>query len=835
MKKTLRTILAGALALLAVSCYDDSELRGKVGKLDERVTALEAKLNAEVGGLNDLATRLAAAEAGITTLNGNVTTFTSQITGILTRLDAVDGAADGKIKNLEDAIAALQAADVKFNTDLAAAAAKIAVTKVEEVNGVVELTLADGSKVALSKPLSNVENSGLVTVVETEEGKFWAVVEADGTKTSLEVPVGHPDVDIEFQVSAEGELQYSVNGGEFVATGVTTSDLSGQEYLITDVEVAEGVVVITIGETVLSLPMYNPTPTVMIKSGKQFFEYSASKTVEVGVEGVETLQVMNQPYGWKASVKGGALTVTAPSETNTDAELSGVVVLHGDANGACVTAALNVAVGEGMVISVDEAGLVTLTNPIVAPITDYWGEVMGMGFGNAIVGYMPVDQFNSFSSMEELTTTLVYDSYGLDGAFSYLENVRENYAAQLEYDEEKYAVDTLTFTLEQFGANTWPMYEPVKGERYVIFAIPQDKQKAYPENAVYVYYEPVIVEPVAEVSFNDIALTVNTYGTDVVYAGLVEASMFEGEDATQTFDQYMEFGYGMGGPWKQFQQEGYFESIGQEVANGAEISLAELNYGDPLLPSSKYIVWLMPKKGSKAPAEYDYAKDFKPYVFEFTTADIVAGGAEATLEAGEMTYSSISVNVTPAEGTSTWYKFYEVGEIDEMNDVQLAIHVMSYGYPLYGTAAEETMLQDGTTMVLVVLSIDEEGKYALATQSYSTLSYPVVETITATVESVTKGEGKEYTAVIAVTGATKVALYSNYSASYTSFNKYLANKSTYMKYADVVDGKATVTFTASADYYYMCVAGFNENADGSVKEFSKYTSTQISSMLPAAE
>jgi hypothetical protein len=170
-----------------VSCYDDSELRGEVEKLDERVTALEAKLNAEVGGLNDLAARLAAAEAGITTLNGNVTTFTSQITGILTRLDALDGTADGKIKNLEDAIAALQAADVKFNTDLAAAAAKIAVTKVEEVNGVVELTLADGSKVALSKPLSNVENSGLVTVVETEDGMFWGTVGADGTLAYIKI------------------------------------------------------------------------------------------------------------------------------------------------------------------------------------------------------------------------------------------------------------------------------------------------------------------------------------------------------------------------------------------------------------------------------------------------------------------------------------------------------------------------------------------------------------------------------------------------------------------------------------------------------------------------
>ena len=100
MKKTLRTILAGAVALLAVSCYDDSELRGKVDKLDERVTVLETKLNAEVGGLNDLATRLAAAEAGITTLNGNVTTFTSQITGILTRLDAVEGGVNDKLADL---------------------------------------------------------------------------------------------------------------------------------------------------------------------------------------------------------------------------------------------------------------------------------------------------------------------------------------------------------------------------------------------------------------------------------------------------------------------------------------------------------------------------------------------------------------------------------------------------------------------------------------------------------------------------------------------------------------------------------------------------------------
>ena len=58
MKKTLRTILAGAVALLAVSCYDDSELRGEVEKLDERVTALEAKLNAAKSMLFSIPTAL---------------------------------------------------------------------------------------------------------------------------------------------------------------------------------------------------------------------------------------------------------------------------------------------------------------------------------------------------------------------------------------------------------------------------------------------------------------------------------------------------------------------------------------------------------------------------------------------------------------------------------------------------------------------------------------------------------------------------------------------------------------------------------------------------------
>ena len=121
MKKTFRSILAGALALLTVSCYDDSAIREEIVKLDERVTAIENTLNADVNGINDLAARLAAAETALAATNASLATAQASIADILKELDAFDGEVDGLVKNFEDAIKALQASDSKLATDFAAA------------------------------------------------------------------------------------------------------------------------------------------------------------------------------------------------------------------------------------------------------------------------------------------------------------------------------------------------------------------------------------------------------------------------------------------------------------------------------------------------------------------------------------------------------------------------------------------------------------------------------------------------------------------------------------------------------------------------------------------
>ena len=67
MKKTFRSILSGALSLLAVSCYDDSAIQEQLRDHEDRLSSIEATLSAEVGGVNDLVSRIEALEGQIAT------------------------------------------------------------------------------------------------------------------------------------------------------------------------------------------------------------------------------------------------------------------------------------------------------------------------------------------------------------------------------------------------------------------------------------------------------------------------------------------------------------------------------------------------------------------------------------------------------------------------------------------------------------------------------------------------------------------------------------------------------------------------------------------------
>ena len=826
MKKTFRSILAGAVALLAVSCYDDSGLRKDIQKLDDRVTAIEAALNAEVNGINDLATRLAAAEQALSTTN-------TTVANLVTKLDAVDGKVDGKVADFDAAIATLTAADKTLDDKIVAAIAKIAVVKVEEKDGNVVLTLADNTTVALSKPLSNVENSGLVTITEDN---MWAVVEADGTVKSLDVPVGHPDVTIEFQVASDGNLQYSVNDGEWMNTGVNTSDISGQKYVINSLQVSEDekCVAITIGESEFFLPLYVPTPSVRLKGGLQYFGYGESKQVSVAIEGVDNLLVMNQPYGWKASIKGSTLTVTAPSEGNVDAEKTGSVVLHGDSNGACVTAVLNVILGTGFQLSVDDEGLITVVNPIIVHSFNAWTGMEYNGFCDYAIGVAKTSVFEEYSSTAEFYKAVMNDYQGLTGFSAFAKNI----GLVNEYDAELHPVDVVKVNVAELPALAYSSYEIEKGERYVVWIVPQPSEEVDGSEMLFTYYEPVAVElETTKLSFDEVELVLSLYGADAAYVGAVCESDLTMTGA-QDFATYMELGWGYGGPWAQFTQGGYFEALGMPAVNGDTVSVSEIVYG--CVPGTKYYVYVVPVTEGKAPAEYVFEKDCR--VYEFTTSALVEGAedAELTFNEEKTDYTSVTVDVTLAEGTKAYYKFYEVGALDGQTDADVISDMLSYGATeLYESeSVKESYLSAGESVMLVVLSITEEGKYSIVKGVYTSKVYPIVETIAVNVESATKGDDGKLTAVFSVSGATKVAVYYYYSSNYSSFNNYLMQKTTTYFYADVVDGKATITGIPKNELnesYYLIFTAYNEDGAGNVTEFAAAKNVQIKSLLPAAE
>ena len=306
---------------------------------------------------------------------------------------------------------------------------------------------------------------------------------------------------------------------------------------------------------------------------------------------------------------------------------------------------------------------------------------------------------------------------------------------------------------------------------------------------------------------------------------------------------FMDLGYaGWGGPWKQFTQEGYVDAIGSPYENGDVVSLYDLNWGD-LTPNTTYYVWAFPYKANKAAKDYDYESDFAPYVYEFKTAALVAGGAEPTIEKVSADFESLVFNVTPSEdAVATYYNFYTPDEVNEMTDEELANDVVANCYyPL--TEAEEVYddyLKAGVTKVLVVVSVNAENKYGMATETWTTKNYPYDSNITATLQSLTL-EGDVYTATYNVTGADKLCVYYTYNSVYDNFAKYLcqygvaATNVTFV-WADVVDGVATVTFNKKTSswysYDYLMFSAYNVT-EGAVSSLSNPVTAKIADYVSA--
>ena len=742
MKKTLKFFCLSAIALAAVSCYDDSGILEKLENLDERLTKVEAKLNTDVEAINSKIEGLDAAyklaDAG----------FTESIKNLTTQLDALDGEVDGIVstyttdkEKLLAAIAQLQQADenlAKEDEKVLAALVSVGVTNVSKnAEGDVVITFVDGASVTIP----TTPRESLVTVVEVDGVKYWAVIE-DGVAKSLEVPVGH--VDVKFQVNEDNFLLFSVDGGatwqetgayvaddadsliDFYQGETDEMDWETYEYI------KEDFYTVVFGGETYYLPIYKVDNSVVaLKAGKTYFSYGEVKTVDVVLSEITSMYVMSKPDGWRAKLDGKKLTVTAPAEANVAsgvAEADGEVLLHcTTSEGKCKVAVLAVATTPGFSLTVSEDGTLVITNPEVVTQTNMWGETM-TDFNDALVGLATVAAFEA----DPLAYVKNIDNNEEDEWY-YLSNWKMNtaemdedwntiYTIGGEYVPGEYEVDVIETTVPQMYAD-WTYGDEIPATPFVVWACPVD-EKGMPRTAelVYSYYYPSVKATITEVAAttSDVEVSVSVTGASTYYVGLVTDEMTYGFP----IDEYMQMSEG---PFGRFQQallwdpDYAFESMGTQFGGefGEQmpetITASMLNYGQPLMPNTKFYMWVFPVVDGVELADYTYEKNLKPYIYEFTTAGLTAGGS-ATVEFGEaaLSFTDMSVELASEGATMIYYNWFDADTYNAFDDAEITEALLNKGYVIggdMGQAVNQNDITPGAEFFLVALAVDAEGKY----------------------------------------------------------------------------------------------------------------------------
>lgn len=888
MRKTFKLFCAAALAALAVSScgkiWDEFDnVHGEIDGLETRIAELEKKLNDQVATINTTLGALADADKELAADIASVVADIEAANAIIAKLDAADGTINGRIDDLEKALASFEDETEK---EIAKVVAQVAVVKAEKNEaGNYLLTFADGSTLEVAAADPNANNTGLVTIVD---GK-WAVVGADGKTTVLDAEV-HPDTKIDFKVDPETkELLYTLDGENWETTGAYV----GEEdfFLVTDFVDCDTYVKITIGGVDYQLPKVS-TNRFEILSGMVFFNAGATKTVPVLLDGVVSSMVAKIPAGWSAEIVNGALQVTAPADETAggddyidddmgggimpwSAGVAGATASYGTVEIWAVTETGKTFVGTLEVSMSDafanltvksDSVFVSIPSEEIFDFDENWNPVptgeYEPVFFPVFYGACEADKFDG----EALMKTINYFVVGEDEEAN--PGIHGNYTLG-ENGYPVWVAETKASLKELLGA------EPKVGKSYVVWAFDRNASDYDNSDATFIkaYYTPskvTISEPV--VTWNDATLGVSIEGLEEFYALVVEKEMYDyytsEEMGGSWTDAYLEelrsWGmdytfYDMFMPGNVHYSPGSFfenEYTGLLSKLGVEEDSEMVNEYDP---GAELVLCVLPIDPAKTKADYKLSD---VVVKEFALKGLAYNGtATVTLGEADAVYTSFTVPMTSTGAVVVGYKHwtteaYEAlvegledgetiqdymmdnfGDLSQTNEAEYEVYVQS--------------LVKNTAYTLAAIAVDAEGKVSeVVTKEVKTLDYPYDTTnLSIEVVSVTFTEGAAPVSVVyKVTGAKNIVvngsfgtpMLRNNATSGATVEANLMNTgldSYYLKnYPVAEDGTVTVTYTSySSSLRYSYAVAYTVDDDDSITALSKAHVTDLSTYLPAAE
>lgn len=696
-------ILAALACPVFNSCADfgtDIEgLKGELADLEDRVAALEQKLNTDLAALQTLL------EGKINAVAGDLAELEGKVDGLVT------------VKECN-----------------------------QKANGEYEITLSDGTKFTVY-PEYEPNYKGIVTTVTLDGVMYWAIFDEAGNPKAITDADGDlvPVVDAVPQTKKgeDGFFYVSFDGGKtWEATGVSEPCVfAGAEVIYTDYYTDEQeaedpewnvetpiYVVLTLADgNTITLTLdgaaifqfgnryMGPAPTT------QYIAKGVTTSVEFSGVNIESW-IKEVPAGWKVVEKTenfalygqGEFQITAPT---AEAIASGAAVAEGYLK--------VLAVAEGGKSITAQLLLTTEGFTGISASKGSFTVQMNNGLGGYILGVSKAGEFDAEAIHAELKAVVeAYEEYESGNG----EIVKEYSWSPwyTEYNDTPLDDNYLDSSVEDFSfdfLNAPPALE--YGEQYVVWAaaLNMDMVNYYytvGEIASTPYLHAMLTLDEAEtvVTFNDIRISAEFVGINSFFGGFEQqypGYLTTPQNVIDDINQWFSYGYP---PTEYYVNDEYVEGWNDGVFTGNPNDL--VNGYQTIGPDATYYLYVIPVIEGKTVYSVSDV-----YWFEFTTESLMPGGklkvtaAEPTLD-----YKKIQVPISAEGAVYMYYKFIEPEMITTIADKQA--YLLENG-AVVSTTSETVQIANlapATTRTLIAMAVDQYGCYGeVFQQDYTTKTY----------------------------------------------------------------------------------------------------------------
>ena len=696
-------ILAALACPVFNSCADfgtDIEgLKGELADLEDRVAALEQKLNSDLAALQTL-------------LEGKI----NAVAGDLAELE-------GKVDGL------VTVKECKQNS-----------------KGEYEITLSDGTKFTVY-PEYEQDYSGIVTTVTLDGVMYWAMFDASGNPKAITDAEGNliPVVDAVPQTKKgdDGYFYVSFDGGEtWEATGVSEPCVfAGAEIIYTDNYT---------DEQEAEDPEWNvETPVYVVLT------LADGNTITVTLDGAATFQFGNPYMGPAAEtqyIAVGETTSVQFSGTNIESwikevpagwrveELTENFEQYGMGEFA-VTAPTAEAIASGAaaaegylkVLAIAEGGKsltaqILLTTKAFSEISASKGNFtvqMNNGLGGYLLGISKVGEFDAEAIKAELKAVVeAYEEYE-----SWTGEIVKEYTWSpwyTDYNDTPLDDNYLDGSVEEFSFDFLTLPPTLEyGEQYMVWAAALNMDQVnycYTVGEIastpYLHAFVNLDENETVVSFNDIQITAEFVGITSFFGGFEQQYAGYASTPADIVAQINEaFSYGYA-PSPIYVNDEYVDGWNDGVYTGNPNDLVS-GY-QTIGPDADYILYIIPVIEGKTVYSVSDV-----YWYEFTTDALMPGGkVNVTAAEPVLDYKKIQVPLTAEGAVYMYYKFIEPEMVTTIADKQA--YLLENGAVLSKAAStvQVANLSPATTRTLLAMAVDQYGCYGeVFQQNYTTKTY----------------------------------------------------------------------------------------------------------------